>query len=440
MDDKTTLKTREGKAPEGDTTFCVKVLTGPDAGQEVRFDATKVRALLGTSETSDLRLTDRLVSRRHLAFDVGDALLRVTDLGSSNGTTVNGVRIVDALLAGGEIVAVGETTLMVSAARDASVPRLTSATNLGRMVGGSVAMRRLYPTCARLAASNLPVVIEGETGTGKELLAETLHELGPRASGPFVVFDCAAVAPDRVDALLFGEESRTGEVHAGVLEQAHGGTLFLDEVAELDEATQAKLLRAIERGELMRVGSSTWRKVDVRFIAASRRDLDREVELGQFRKDVYFRLSVGRIELPPLRQRTGDVALLAAYFWQRMSMGDDPLPSSFLAQLESFPWPGNVRELINTMARRIALGEAAEADSVDSLRGSRSAPPGELVERVLELGISLTEARALVVEDLERRYVERMLAKHDGNVTRAAAASGLARRYFQVLRARQREE
>ena len=134
------------------------------------------------------------------------------------------------------------------------------------------------------------------------------------------------------------------------------------------------------------------------------------------------------------------MALLAGYFWQRMSMGDDPLPASFLAQLESFAWPGNVRELINTMARRIALGEAAEADSVEGLRGSRSAPPGELVERVLELGISLTEARALVVEDLERRYVERMLAKHDGNVTRAAAASGLARRYFQVLRARQREE
>ncbi len=440
MDDKTTLKTREGKAPEGDTTFSVKVLTGPDAGQEVRLDGTKARALLGTSETSDLRLTDRLVSRRHLAFDVGESLLRVTDLGSSNGTTVNGVRIVDALLAGGEIVSVGETTLMVSAARDASVPRLTSATNLGRLVGGSVVMRRLYPTCARLAASNLPVVIEGETGTGKELLAETLHELGPRANAPFVVFDCAAVAPERADALLFGEESRAGEVHPGVLEQAHGGTLFLDEVAELDEATQAKLLRAIERGEYVRVGSSTWRKVDVRFIAASRRDLDREVELGQFRKDVYFRLSVGRIELPPLRQRTGDVALLAGYFWQRMSMGDDPLPASFLAQLESFAWPGNVRELINTMARRIALGEAAEADSVEGLRGSRSAPPGELVERVLELGISLTEARALVVEDLERRYVERMLAKHDGNVTRAAAASGLARRYFQVLRARQREE
>ncbi|HEY6464169.1 MAG TPA: sigma 54-interacting transcriptional regulator, partial [Polyangiaceae bacterium] len=217
----------------------------------------------------------------------------------------------------------------------------------------------------------------------------------------------------------------------GVFEQGHGGTLFIDEIGELDPTLQPKLLRAIERGEIQRVGATGWLKVDVRIVAATRRDLDREVQAGRFRDDLFFRLAVGRIELPPLRRRRGDIAVLARHFWTAIAGEGRPLPTGLLARLEDYAWPGNVRELQNAIARHVAVGELPAEDAPPSSTGS-----GDAIERVLGRDLPLPRARAEVVEEFERRYVQRVLDRHGGNVSRAAAASGIALRYFQLLKAK----
>ncbi len=276
----------------------------------------------------------------------------------------------DVYLRGGELVRVGGTVIRVDRASDTERVELPAATHFGKIVGASPEMRRLYPLCERLAASSVPVIIEGETGTGKEVLAESLHETGPRASCPFVVFDCTAVAPNLVESALFGHEkgSFTGatESRRGVFEEAHAGTLLLDEIGDLELALQAKLLRALERGEVQRVGSSRWTRVDVRVLAATRRDLDKEIQLGRFRDDLFYRLAAGRIELPPLRRRTGDVAVLAHHFWKRLADKGVPFPGDFGQRLEAYDWPGNVRELYNAVARRVALGDLAQIETARS--------------------------------------------------------------------------
>jgi transcriptional regulator with GAF, ATPase, and Fis domain len=291
------------------------------------------------------------------------------------------------------------------------------------------------------------VVIEGETGTGKELLAESLHERGTRASGPFVVFDCTAVPPALVESELFGHErgAFTGAVatRLGVFEQAHGGTLLIDEIGDLELALQPKLLRALERSEVRRVGGDQLHKVDVRVLSATRRDLDREVQAGRFRDDLFHRLAVARIELPPLRRRRGDVTLLAQAFAENMG-ADRAMPEALLFRWEDYGWPGNVRELRNAVLRFVALGET------DLGRGDDSPPPGHTtrdegptsdgaLERVLAMSLPYSAARQRVLAEFERRYVERVLAEHGGNVLRAAAASGIARRHLQRVRARQRQ-
>ena len=233
-------------------------------------------------------------------------------------------------------------------------PSLSLSRGFGRVVGGSPDMRKLYPLCERIARSDVSVVIEGESGTGKEVLAEALHEASARAGAPFIVFDCTTVAANLVESELFGHErgAFTGAVSSrrGVFEQAQGGTLFLDEIGELELPLQAKLLRALERREVRRVGGDTWIKIDARILAATRRDLDREVQEGRFRDDLFFRLNVARIELPPLRRRTGDVQLLAEYFRKQLGGGDEPLPYEVVQRFERYDWPGNVRELRNAVA------------------------------------------------------------------------------------------
>lgn len=410
--------------------FVLRVTQGPDAGASFVLEGTQApRVLLGTSPTCDLRLTDRRVSRRHLCLELGGGVVRLTDLSSTNGTTVRGVLVREAFLRGGETLEIGDSVISVSVDADAAKPFLSEETGFGRLVGHSVAMRRLYPAMAKLAASDMPVVIEGETGTGKELLAECLHEAGPRAEGPFVVFDCAAARPERGD----------GPLRAALLE-ATSGTLVLDEIAELDPALQPTLLRAIDRGEIARDGGSVER-LDVRFLATTRRDLDREAEAGRLRDDLYFRLAVARIELPPLRRRPEDVRVLALHFWERLGGASEGMPASALARLEAYRYPGNVRELMNAVSRIVTLGER-EPDA------AAAAPPHgapheasaghDFLDLVIADGLPLTRARERVVEEFERRYVEAAFEQNGRNVTKAAAASGIARRYFRALRARHR--
>jgi DNA-binding NtrC family response regulator len=424
------------------------VADGPDRGTRFALDGTSPsRVLAGKSSSCEMRLSDPSASRRHASFYITGARLRVTDLGSTNGTYVNGIAVVDAFLDGGEFVRMGQTTLHVQPAERAQAAAVCARESFGRVLGASEQMRRLYPLCEKLTASDVPVIIEGETGTGKELLAEAIHEASARCEGPFVVFDCMAAPPTLLESALFGHEKGafTGATmsRAGVFERAHKGTLLIDEIGDLDVSLQPKLLRAIQRREVQRVGGSGLVKVDVRVMAATRRDLDREVQAGRFRDDLYFRLNVARVELPPLRQRRGDISLLARHFWEELGGAGTEVPQELLQRFEDYGWPGNVRELYNAVARHIALGELAvfaqaprPSAPPPSQDGAGSSDRGDFLDRVLDRGLALGEARQQVLEEFERRYLERALADHGGNVTKAAAASGVARRYFHLLRSK----
>jgi len=417
------------------------------------------RVYVGKSPTCELCLDDPGVSRRHASLELHDGGVRLIDLASTNGTWVNGLRAHDVTLRGDEVIQLGPIRVRVQHGPTVAAATISSAARFGKLVGASAGMRRLYPLLERLAASTVPVLVEGETGTGKEVVAESLHDTGPRASKAFVVFDCTTVPANLLESALFGHEKGafTGATGArqGVFEQAHGGTLFIDEIGELEIALQARLLRAIERQEVQRVGAASWTKVDVRVVSATRRDLEREIQAGRFRDDLFFRLAVARVELPPLRARVGDVELLSRYFWRQYGGIDAELTNELLGRLTSYDWPGNVRQLANVVAQRIALGDLAPAhfagrDRTASAGSSDSFAPAsqtgagagartasrDMVDEVIANALPFQVARERVLTDFELRYTEAILAAHGGNVSRAAAASGIARRYFYVLRSR----
>lgn len=429
-------------APEVDplAAYVLEVIEGEAVGARVRVDGHEPAPMLvGTSQTCALRLADHLASRRHLRLTLEGRRLRISDLGSTNGTFVDGVRLLDGYLRGGEIVRIGQTALRVEAVAGRASSPLPSSDRFGRLIGASASMRRMYPLCERLALSDVTVVIEGETGTGKEVLAESLHERGPRAQKPFVVFDCTAVAPNLVESALFGHEKGafTGAyaTHRGVFEEADGGTLLIDEIGDLPLALQPKLLRVLQRAEVRRVGGSRPIRVDVRVLAATRRDLDREVQAERFRDDLFYRLAVARVELPPLRERHGDVALLARHFWGQLRAGR-PFPDEVLPRLDDYAWPGNVRELGNVVARLSALGTLGEQGNPSGRPPAGQAPAADLIAAVLAENLPFPSARDKVLALFEERYISRLLELHDGNVAQAAAASGVARRYFQIIKAR----
>lgn len=431
--------------------FRLVVVSGPDESKVFEVNCRLPnRLLIGTSESCDARLSDPTVSRRHVALDFntsGERPLRVTDLESTNGVLVDGVAVGVAHLRGGEMIRLGDTVLRLETVGGIKSIPLSPLTAFGKMVGESGSMRRLYPLCQRLARSDVPVVIEGETGTGKEVLAEALHYEGLRPDGPFVVLDCAAVAEGLMELELFGQEANPTMgvgVKRGVFERASGGSLLIDEIAELNLETQGKLLRAIDRAEVTRIGGMQSLKVDVRIIVATRRSLDSEVERGAFRADLYHRLSVARLELPPLRERDGDIARLAALFWAHRQGPAEGPPKHLVERWEGYNWPGNVRELRNAVARTLVLGDVApqeyESDLGDVADPRRARTlPGDTIAQVLTMGLRLKDARQLVVEEFESRYVEQILEQSKGSVTRAAATAGIARRHLQRLKARSRD-
>jgi DNA-binding NtrC family response regulator len=442
-DEQSTLLQPRQTAP-AELAFDLEILDGPDRGKRFTIDpSSPPRVFVGQSPTCEVQLSDRAVSRRHVSLEVTDEGLRLTDLGSKNGSFVRDVRVLQSLLRGGEPIKIGGTTMRVQSRTVAPADKEGLPTRFGRVVGASPEMRRLYPLCERLAQSNVPVIIEGETGTGKEMLAESIHDASPRAAGPFVVFDCTAVAPSLVESELFGHErgAFTGAVSTrkGVFEQAQGGTLLIDEIGDLELSLQPKLLRAIERSQIRRVGGDKPIQMDVRILAATRRDLDREVSKGRFRDDLFHRLAVARIELPPLRKRRGDIPVLVQHFAAELGADDATVTSRLMRQLrrwEDDPWPGNVRELRNAIARQIALGELASADEQPPPSSAEAPSQDDVMGRILREKLPFSRARERVLAEFRARYVEKVLADHGGNVARAARASGIGRRYFQRIRAR----
>ena len=414
------LATVEQEAPEApgrEAVFSVEVVEGPNQGERFSLDPDAPGpVLIGQSSACTIRLADRQVSRRHASLDPRDGKLYLADLGSTNGTVVNGLGVERAWLTGGEVVRLGSTALRVE--RGATrLGKPSAVDRFGRVLGSSPTMRRLYELCGRIAATASPALIEGERGTGKELLAESIHEGGPRKHGPFVVFDCAAPpvgAPDPTAATP-GEPS--------AIEQAGGGTLFIREIAELPQASQEALQKWLEQQKATVPSARIGTAYDVRVVSSSSRDLDREVQQKRFSAPLLELTSPQRIELPPLRERRGDVRILAARFWSELDERGGSPSDEELAMLEDSPLAGNVLELRAEVARLVA-------------RRNESGEPRESIEEVLSLDLPFSQARQRALREFQRRYVERVLARHNGNVSRAAEAAGIARRYFQIIKAR----
>ncbi|MFT5357296.1 MAG: transcriptional regulator with GAF, ATPase, and Fis domain [Polyangiales bacterium] len=402
----------------------VVVVNGPDRGAEVT--ARTGRLKIGTAKDNDLVLTDPAVSRHHMTIALGPSATRVRDLDSRNGTHVDGVTVFDAQLAPGSRVSLGQTTLQVTPVDEpVSIP-LSSSEQCGRLIGRSVAMRQVFAIIERVAPSEATVLIRGETGTGKELTAEALHQLSERSEGPFLTLDCGAIAASLLESELFGHSKGafTGAHgdRAGVFEAAHRGTLFLDEIGELPLELQPKLLRVLEGREVRRVGENHTRSVDVRILAATHRDLASLVNTGQFREDLYYRLAVVELELPALRHRVDDIPMLVRHIAKGL---DGPVPSSStLASLQRKAWPGNVRELRNAVERALAL-----AHGQDSAERSAVAEPDGLLQSLLRKPYH--EAMETWTATFERAYVLEILRRTGGSVTEAAKIAGVTRRHIQ---------
>jgi transcriptional regulator with GAF, ATPase, and Fis domain len=305
-------------------------------------------------------------------------------------------------------------------------------------------MREIYGIIEKIAPAGTTVVVEGETGTGKEVVAQTIHQLSPRSSGPLMVFDCGAVPENLIESELFGHEkgSFTGAImtRQGLFEMAHGGTLFLDELGELSQDLQPKLLRALEQREIRRVGSSKPIKVDVRVIAATNRNLEEEVRAGRFRQDLFYRLSVVRIQLPPLRERPEDITLLVDHFLESGAFNRRPdgsrrvtgIDREALDLLASYTWPGNVREMLNVIERAVSFCEGERIrpqDLPDQLRMAVTSPGIDAVYNEA----TFKEAKEKWVSSFERDYILALLRKNNGNISHAAREADIDRKYFRKL-------
>ena len=363
------------------------------------------------------------VSRFHCELVADAQTVRVRDLASSNGTIVDGVWVHEATLRSGQTLRLGNTELrFLSDDGEETALASTTTTRFGTLCGTSERMRAVLAQLERVAGSNVSVLLEGETGTGKGAAAEAIHAGSPRATRPFVVIDASAIPATLLESELFGHErgAFTGAVGSrpGAFEQADGGTLFLDEMGELPLELQPKLLRALEQRTIKRIGGSRTYQCDVRIVAATNRELRTEVNAGRFRADLYYRLAVVSITMPSLRERLEDLPVIVEHLLTTMGASSDEraraTSAQFFDRARAAAWPGNVRELRNYLERYLVLGDEVEPASSD----------GEAPRERADLGLAIyAEARRAAIEEFERGYVRRLLDAHAGNVAAAAAAA-----------------
>jgi two-component system, NtrC family, response regulator GlrR len=409
--------------------------SGP--ASEVRFEAQGDRCAIGSHESNDVVIADPLVSRFHCEIRAIESGLSIRDLGSRNGTIVDGVQVVEALVRDGSAIRIGGSSLLVSPSGETMPVRLSDAVRFGDLVGESAAMRAVFARLERAAAAEATVLLEGETGTGKEHAAEAIHENGARAAQPFVVIDCSAIPASLIEAELFGHEKGafTGAIERriGAFEEASGGTIFLDEIGELPLAMQPKLLRVLEQRTLRRVGASARIPIDVRVIAATNRSLKTEVNEGRFRPDLYYRLAVVTIVLPPLREHPEDMRMLADHLLASLGAGERErakiLAPEEIARLKRRAWPGNVRELRNVLEHRLVMDEALEG----------APPEPELPRFSIDPTLGYAEARRRALAEFERAWAPALVDHHGGNVSEAARAAGMDRAYLHRLLKRHKE-
>ena len=449
-----------------------------DPTQEWSFDKEEVR--IGSMDDNDVVISDDTVSRYHCKITQEDTGYVLVDQRSTNGTFINKVRVREAFLKPGSIVSVGQSQLRFNA-REEEVQIIPSRNDrCAGLIGGNARMREIYSIIEKIAPTATTVVIDGETGTGKEVVAQAIHSLSPRSRNDLVVFDCGAVPPNLIESELFGHEkgSFTGAMmtRQGLFEQADGGTLFLDELGELPIDLQPKLLRALENREVRRVGSTKASKVDVRIIAATNRNLEDEVKAGRFRQDLFYRLSVVRLHLPSLRERTDDIPLLVGHFLETGSydrVGGGPkvraVTPEAMTALGAYPWPGNVRELVNVLERAVSFCDNERLELVDlpdyvrnakasgshirastatgghrraTTQGtgnnpvvpmSASLPTPTPPEELMAEGVTFKDAKERWVAAFERDYILQLLRRNTGNISHAARAADIDRKYFRKL-------
>jgi transcriptional regulator with AAA-type ATPase domain/pSer/pThr/pTyr-binding forkhead associated (FHA) protein len=399
--------TTEPLALDSNTATGLSLIVG--RGPEARRVALDGHPLsIGSSADNDFMLRDRSVSAHHCRLEPHGGGWRVRDLGSRNGTQVDGVPVVLASVAAGSTIRVGRTDLRL-VARDGRPTQ-------GEIVAESPAMREVVAKVERYARNRMPVLIIGESGTGKEGIARALHLSGPRADQPFVAVNAGGMAASLVESELFGHErgAFTGAsgVHRGVFEQAHGGTLFLDEIGELPLDMQARLLRVLETGEVRRVGAESTIQVDVRLVCATHRNLARMVAETTMRQDLFFRLAVLMIDIPPLRERPQDIQPLAEHFLARAieQIGPRAVSEEAVARLVAYRWPGNARELRNVVLRAAAGSAGASISAEDVDQAFRDA------------GVSCPS-----VADASSTQLQHVIELHRGNLTAAARALGVPR-------------
>jgi DNA-binding NtrC family response regulator len=393
--------------------YLLRVIRGPDKRKQKRLAAR--RFVVGSGEGASLRLADPTVSAAHCEILADGEGLRIRDLGAKNGVQVGGRRVESAWLMPGDEIALGSSILRFELADESEERPLADRASFARLRGGSVPMRELYEQLEKAAASEVTVLLTGETGTGKELAAEAIAFSGPRRDLPFVVLDCAALHTELAESELFGHEryafTGANAPHAGAFERAHRGTLFLDEVGELPRELQPKLLGALERRAVQRLGGGAPIPVDVRIIAATHRSLEREVNRGAFRADLFYRLAVSEIRLPALRERREDIPELVRHFLSEIP-GAARLPPAVAQSIQDADYPGNVRQLRNTVERAAA---GLELDVAAAL-------PADV-----DLSTPYRLQKERMIRTFDRSYLRKLLDACGGNVSEASRRSGVNR-------------
>ncbi len=428
-DEHVEIETRALSTPGSKIGILAVVLSGSAKGA-TRPIGERLR--IGKAADNDLVLADDTVSRHHCELSRSSDGVRILDLGSTNGTRVQGARVTDALVPAGSVLKVGEVEIVLRAAGRAVEVMPSDRTRFGDALGQSLVMRTLFGVLESIAPTDATVLLEGETGTGKDVLARAIWTESTRSRGPFVVVDCGAVSYSLIESELFGHErgAFTGAVAArqGAFELADGGTVFLDEIGELPLDVQPKLLRVLETREFRRVGGNRVNKTDVRVIAATKRNLPREVQAGKFREDLFFRLAVVPVTVPALRARREDIAMLVDNFLKTTGSGlivTDEMTQALVAH----DWPGNVRELRNVLERAVYLARATGQSELNIVTLPVSAGTGGDSFQ-FDPTKTYRETRAKYDGEFERRYVKWLLGRHGGNVSAAARDAKMDRKHL----------
>lgn len=422
----------------------LRVTAGPSVGRALESEKDTIR--VGTAPDNDLVLEDSLVSRFHLEVRKVQGSFRLVDVGSKNGTFVGEVEIREALIRKRTELSLGESTVVLEPLSTEVVAEPSGTGRLGGMVAESVSMRRIFTVVERIATTELPILLTGEAGTGKETLARTIHAMSRRGAGPFITLSLRALPEKLIETALFGYERDAvpgaAEAYAGAFERAQGGTLFLDDLESLPGPLQTRVDRAIERSEILRVGGTRHERIDARLVAAARPELKKRVEAGQLAQDLYHRLAVIELCLPGLTERKEDIPRLVESFFeawseelQRRGAPARRLSPAALERLSRYTFPGNVRELMNVLQQAASAARGAEVTVEDLppevLGRASSEPTGGI--GFPDASMPFKDAKAQVLDLFERQYLQDLLTRHEENISKAAREAGIDRRHLYRL-------